>query len=308
MSCPEGDHAELYKSGEFVRLDCDVTMEHIVKVFPPSSVTWLKECKPLPRGEVNGHKLQIENVLTADAGNYTCVLNFTYEGRNYRASRTTNLVITAPPPRHRTEIKIPLNETRAVTIGSREELRCEATEIENEITTVDWKINGTLIQNSTNFTISKTHGNNTSVNTLTIIKVKAKHLNVNFTCMATNALGSARSTVVLKEANEGHVGWLVAGICLCVLLIACVLLWHCFKVDLVLLYRSLCPRTHDNDGKHYDAYVSYPYESQGLSMTFALRLLPEVLENKHGYKLFIRGRDDDPGQGSREHGRWMRCV
>ena len=48
------------------------------------------------------------------------------------------------------------------------------------------------------------------------------------------------------------------------------------------------------DGKQYDAYVCYPCEGQGISMTmtFALRILPEVLENKHGYKLFIRGRDD----------------
>uniref|UniRef100_A0A3P9MYS8 TIR domain-containing protein n=1 Tax=Poecilia reticulata TaxID=8081 RepID=A0A3P9MYS8_POERE len=30
---------------------------------------------------------------------------------------------------------------------------------------------------------------------------------------------------------------------------------------------------------------------------FALRLLPEELEQKHGYSLFIRGRDDRPGEG-----------
>uniref|UniRef100_A0A3P9MYR5 Uncharacterized protein n=1 Tax=Poecilia reticulata TaxID=8081 RepID=A0A3P9MYR5_POERE len=53
------------------------------------------------------------------------------------------------------------------------------------------------------------------------------------------------------------------------------------------------------DGKLYDAYVSVG-QSAMLSLDgvacFALRLLPEELEQKHGYSLFIRGRDDRPGE------------
>ncbi|KAL2094788.1 hypothetical protein ACEWY4_009507 [Coilia grayii] len=298
--CPEADNVRSSKRGDFFRLDCEDTMDHITRVFSPSFVTWLKECKPLAKGTIIDLKLQIENVQPVDGGRYTCVLGFTHEGRNYTSARTTTVTVEAPIRRLKPEIIVPLNETRAVKMGSQQELRCEATGMPDEITTVIWQINGTPdeIMNSPDFTVSKVHGN-TSV--LTIIEVKTKFLNVPFTCLAQNRLGSAISTLVLTEANEGHPSWLVAIICLCVLLVVCALLWQFFKVDLVLLYRSLCPRQHrDTDGKHYDAYVSYPYESQGLSVTFALGLLPEVLENKYGYKLFIRGRDDDPGEDAFE--------
>ena len=57
----------------------------------------------------------------------------------------------------------------------------------------------------------------------------------------------------------------------------------------------------DADGKLYDAYVAYPRlfgdrankELEG----FALHTMPQVLEGKCGYKLFIPGRDNLPGEG-----------
>lgn len=57
----------------------------------------------------------------------------------------------------------------------------------------------------------------------------------------------------------------------------------------------------DGDGKLYDAYVAYP-QSCGVAFseevdTFALHTLPQVLEKACGYKLFIAGRDCQPGQG-----------
>lgn len=56
-----------------------------------------------------------------------------------------------------------------------------------------------------------------------------------------------------------------------------------------------------SDGKLYDAYVLYPKprrESQRHAVdTLVLKILPEVLERQCGYKLFIFGRDEFPGQG-----------
>lgn len=57
----------------------------------------------------------------------------------------------------------------------------------------------------------------------------------------------------------------------------------------------------DLDGKLYDAYVAYPSKcDDGYSddvETFAIQTLPQVLEKACGYKLFIAGRDCQPGQG-----------
>lgn len=56
-----------------------------------------------------------------------------------------------------------------------------------------------------------------------------------------------------------------------------------------------------SDEKLYDAYVLYPKcprKSQGHDVeTLVLKILPEVLEKQCGYKLFIFGRDEFPGQG-----------
>uniref|UniRef100_A0A8C1TL58 Uncharacterized protein n=1 Tax=Cyprinus carpio TaxID=7962 RepID=A0A8C1TL58_CYPCA len=57
------------------------------------------------------------------------------------------------------------------------------------------------------------------------------------------------------------------------------------------------------DGKWYDAYVSYLHGVQHGSTsaaTFALDFLPAVLEDLYGYKLFISGRDELPGEAVHE--------
>lgn len=60
---------------------------------------------------------------------------------------------------------------------------------------------------------------------------------------------------------------------------------------------AFCPAAPD--GKMYDAYVSYlhPNSRSSKSALFALQILPEKLEGQHGYTLYIRGRDDSPGEG-----------
>lgn len=67
------------------------------------------------------------------------------------------------------------------------------------------------------------------------------------------------------------------------------------------------------DGKHYDAYVSFLYPDTLISnemASFALQVLPEELENQHGYSLYIRGRDDCPGEGQEQTLTWFtfKCV
>ena len=70
--------------------------------------------------------------------------------------------------------------------------------------------------------------------------------------------------------------------------------------NLVRIIPRACPVSF-SDGKLYDAYVLYPKpqrESQSHDVdTLVLKILPEVLEKQCGYKLFIFGRDEFPGQG-----------
>uniref|UniRef100_A0A3B4UIH8 Interleukin-1 receptor accessory protein-like 1 n=1 Tax=Seriola dumerili TaxID=41447 RepID=A0A3B4UIH8_SERDU len=73
-----------------------------------------------------------------------------------------------------------------------------------------------------------------------------------------------------------------------------------FKVDVVLAYRRLLRHfsKQASDGKLYDGYVSFFHPdtlSSAETASFALQMLPEELEKKHGYSLYIRGRDNCPG-------------
>ncbi|KAM9448839.1 interleukin-1 receptor type 1 isoform 4-T7 [Salvelinus alpinus] len=56
----------------------------------------------------------------------------------------------------------------------------------------------------------------------------------------------------------------------------------------------------ESDGKLYDAYVAYPHLSGSVASgeveMFALHTLPQVLEGRCGYRLFILGRDSLPGE------------
>ncbi|XP_062393226.1 interleukin-1 receptor type 1-like [Sardina pilchardus] len=297
QSCPEADHDVDETLTTSAWLPC--AMRHISRVFPPTSITWLKECKPLERADSSSMLLPFLDLKETDAGNYTCVLNFTYEGKNYTSARTAQLVLHDMILPRKPVIIVPDNETRVVEMGSRQELRCEATSSEDDVTMIWWLMNKTAITSpNSDFNVSEVDLSKTCVNTLTIYEVQPKFLNIPFVCTARNDMGDDKVTVVLVQANHRHFYWLIALVCLSGLVMVCILLYWFFRIDLVLFYRSHCVgRPKHSDGKQYDAYVSYPCEGQGDSMalTFALRVLPEVLEDKYGYKLFIRGRDDSPG-------------
>ncbi|XP_078118594.1 interleukin-1 receptor type 1 isoform X2 [Sander vitreus] len=112
-----------------------------------------------------------------------------------------------------------------------------------------------------------------------------------------------QEVVMVEEADHSALYTSVA-LCLtaslAVLALAAAFLF--FKIDLVLAYRKLLrhfSKQQAPDGKLYDAYVSYLRSDTWCSSetaSLALQVLPEVLEKQHGYSLYIRGRDDCPGE------------
>lgn len=75
-----------------------------------------------------------------------------------------------------------------------------------------------------------------------------------------------------------------------------------FAIDLALLFRPYFPiRSCNKDTRIYDAYVVYQTQSidkvtEDTLSQFITKTLPSVLEEKCGYRLFIHGRDDIPGE------------
>ncbi|CAL8321163.1 unnamed protein product [Merluccius merluccius] len=129
-----------------------------------------------------------------------------------------------------------------------------------------------------------------------------------YTCRLNFSLGghnyTAARSINLTLGTADHSSLYVCvlvPLTLCLVGLALALGWL-FRMELVLAYRrlrGLLISQQVSDGKLYDAYVSYLYSSGGGSsevVTFALTVLPEVLEKQHGFRLFIRGRDDCPGE------------
>ncbi|XP_067287229.1 interleukin-1 receptor accessory protein-like 1-B isoform X3 [Pseudorasbora parva] len=94
------------------------------------------------------------------------------------------------------------------------------------------------------------------------------------------------------------------------MLIFLVSLYKCYRIELMLFYRNhFGSEDVDGENKDYDAYVSYTKvdPDQWSQETreeehFALEILPNVLENHYGYKLFIPDRDLIPtGSFSNDH-------
>ncbi|NXH23326.1 I18RA protein, partial [Bucco capensis] len=135
-------------------------------------------------------------------------------------------------------------------------------------------------------------------------QVTEKDLRSNFTCFAENLVGNATAVVQLRRKQRvSLVPVLSSAISSLAALLLCTAFIYQHWIEIVLMYRSyLLPRETAADGKEFDAFVSYAkLDSPGSDSTliseekFALELLPDVLENKYGYKLCILERDVLPG-------------
>ncbi|XP_051566611.1 interleukin-1 receptor type 1-like isoform X2 [Myxocyprinus asiaticus] len=300
-TCPRWDREGITKSTN--ELHCN--LNHIFDLDPQYQITWFKNCSPF---NVTNSRILLINRSSEMDGLYTCFVTFTLDGQKYSTAQTTQIKShslddgVTPPT-----IIFPKNETHTVTLGESFELTCKALIGKNNTGEIlmYWlseSLSESLDLKFYDFTMEE---NNRiyMLCTLHIPKVTAEYLHNNLYCVIKNPAGRSNGIVQLIPANQSErYCWLVLGLVTALILLGAVL-FHLFKVDLVLTYRDLCmPMSVQSDGKSYDAYVSYLHGDQlslSSSMTFALHFLPAVLEDLYGYKLFISGRDELPGEGSR---------
>uniref|UniRef100_A0A8C5U1N7 Interleukin 18 receptor accessory protein n=1 Tax=Malurus cyaneus samueli TaxID=2593467 RepID=A0A8C5U1N7_9PASS len=144
----------------------------------------------------------------------------------------------------------------------------------------------------------------TVINIATLKEVTENDLRSNFTCFAENSVGNASAVIQLKRKQRVLFLYvLCSAISTLFAFVLCTAFIYQHWIELVLMYRSyLAHHKSTEDGKEFDAFVSYAKLDSSESDSpliseekFALELLPDMLENKYGYKLCILERDILPG-------------
>ncbi|XP_005037601.1 PREDICTED: interleukin-1 receptor-like 1 isoform X2 [Ficedula albicollis] len=280
-------------------------------------VQWYKDCKPLQgqRYLKEGKYIYIENPRREDDGYYTCQFIYAHKGNVFNVSATRIFISEVKHSPLRPEIIFPKNkDVVEAELGAALSLKCQARlGIKKQpLAAVKWDVDNIPVES---LSFSRFHEETNFFNghdqvyygetTLNITEVKKEDLQSNFTCISLNIMSNTRVTVTLQlkvksEEVLPNVLLITGSLVLLGAIAVSVILYQSFRVDIVLLYREIFqPYSVKDDGKTYDAYVIYPknHTSEANFVEyFVYQVMPDILENKCGYKLCIYGRDIYPGE------------
>ncbi|XP_023256190.1 interleukin-1 receptor type 1-like [Seriola lalandi dorsalis] len=304
--CP--DTPETISITQDVRGSLPCKQTEIFRLNNTRTIRWMKDCHPVEHILVDDNgNMRLPPVSQKDAGIYTCLVDISLDGRKYTAARSIQLSINSDEFIKPPVMAYPQEEVIVVEVGMRAELKCIAYvgNSEDSETSMYWLVDGNFADDyeglEESWSYFHTDGKVYGQSILTISKVRRQFLNVPIHCKACNPVGAVSGLMMLREADHSAFYTSVA-LCLvasfATLALAAAFLF--FKVDVVLAYRKLLRHfsKQASDGKLYDGYVSFLHPdtlSSAETASFALQMLPEELEKKHGYSLYIRGRDDCPG-------------
>uniref|UniRef100_A0A674F4D2 Interleukin-1 receptor-like 1 n=1 Tax=Salmo trutta TaxID=8032 RepID=A0A674F4D2_SALTR len=284
------DHSVLFnsisESADNIAIPCPDPVEKLCQD-GKENLAWYKNFSPIPNE--SERNLWVYNASKADEGIYTCVCTWEHNGTVLNTSASRRLKIKAPSASHPPQINLPRNgSTETTDLYTTKKLRCEAfcgQNIEDNCH-VWWEINGVKVHTCTE-----------------VEAFSMRNLQSKFTCVAMNDQKWTSAVVTLKLR-----GFMFMGLCVVLLLfflLAAVAI-KVFDIDLVLLFRGVFKRYgRSEDGKVYDAYIVYQMDGKDKDMdekvyNFVCSVLPTVLEQKCGFRLFIYGRDDLPGEDRME--------
>ncbi|XP_077199681.1 interleukin-18 receptor accessory protein [Paroedura picta] len=277
-----------------------------------STVKWYKNGKRVkPQNNRLGLRLQHDNILfqpayDRDSGNYTCDYKL-MDGNTWWNMRTIVRVdVTSNDSDNPPIVLDPAGEKNLeVDLGQPLELKCQVKFDfhSNASSVVQWYRQKELVYENSFF--PNKLGGETFIDTFWLDEVTEKDLCTAFVCLAKNSAGESVGQFRLMRRKK-TVTLLLALCCAITILVGLFLgsvLAYQHWIEIVLLYRNYLAKDETTgDSKEFDAFVSYAkpdiLESDPVSLSeeqFALEILPQVLENKYGYKLCFVERDILPG-------------
>uniref|UniRef100_H3BAK3 Single Ig and TIR domain containing n=1 Tax=Latimeria chalumnae TaxID=7897 RepID=H3BAK3_LATCH len=185
------------------------------------------------------------------------------------------------------------NETTVETqIGGEVELNCTVKLLYSQQfnwcdSSIQWLKDGNVIGNGSRYKITESFWYNNDASE----KFLSSLLSINstgeqdygvFTCLVKNATAS---TTLCRSGSASHVVGVLAALGVILALLLVVVLYVKCRLNLKLWYRDKYGEFEINDGKLYDAYVSYICAAD--DRKFVNFILKPHLENKYSYKLHL---------------------
>ncbi|XP_060694428.1 single Ig IL-1-related receptor [Hemiscyllium ocellatum] len=304
------DHYVWTKQEQEHYLFCPLSKELLQRIPSASEFTveWIKNCLPFNINQSshitnstypNGTAfLTFHTLHNSDAGNYTCVVSL---NRQRFHSFTMQLRIedsrcTVAP----TFLSPSGNQTYFLPVGFWMVLNCTVKLLYDQKfnwcdSNIEWSKDGHVIMNSSKYISTE----ETRFNHNASEKFLSSLLNISmmgesdygiFACFIRK--GSATFTLQ-RDYNASHVPAVLGALLVLFALLLAGLLYVKCRLDLQLWYRNKYGEFEMNDGKLYDAYISYV--SADDDRKFVNFILKPHLENKYGYKLHLDDCDILPG-------------
>ncbi|XP_053295658.1 interleukin-1 receptor-like 1 isoform X1 [Pleuronectes platessa] len=303
-------YGEIKDSDQNKNVECpDRAKETCIKF--GGNYTWYKDYSLL-----QGHhkdNMWIQNSSKQDEGVYTCICTWRHNDRLYNTSGSRRLYVLDTKSYPDVEILSPLNKEQFADESLELKLNCtvECGRNVKDVCTASWYVNGNQVNQMAGYnqTIKQIMEmpSKTTITTaiLTIKKVSAKDFRAEFKCRGIGSYTAKSATLTLKR-RASITSLVIRAVCVLLVCVFAAVLVKCFAVDLALLFRPCFHlRSHEKDARMYDAYVVYQMQkmdkvTENTLCQFITQVLPSVLEEKCGYRLFIQGRDDIPGEDHME--------
>ncbi|XP_055985278.1 interleukin-18 receptor 1 [Sorex fumeus] len=291
-------HTQSVEVGEFLSIKCDEIFEYNKSLI--NSTSLYKDCEISKSGDSF-----IKNEAEfGDGGYYTCIYSLLYNGKLFNITKTINMKINNEQSISSSFLPGPEIEIIEVELGKDVQLNCSA--FVDRIATFYWEYeNYSNVHEKISKPTVKMNINYVS-RILIIEKINEKNINTTYTCHLANSSIHEKRTFILKKkvmhdiSDHVFTRGMIITVFISMAIVCLVILGIIYRVDLVLFYRSLMRRDETlADGKKYDAFVSYLKECQAENEeahSFAVEILPRVLEKHFGYKLCIFERDVVPGK------------
>ncbi|XP_017261123.1 single Ig IL-1-related receptor [Kryptolebias marmoratus] len=255
---------------------------------------WLKDCQQLPK-HLGKTSLEFSSVSLEDQGNYTCV-----QQGNGTASFTVRLIVKESLCAKAPEFKPNGSPTKLWrNVGSAARLSCTALLLwdpseEQCKTTLQWSKAGQPLTNHTIYLLNTSSWSPAAgqviVKSLLEITLKKTEDFGLYSCTVRNV---SSDFVVQNSNSPSHTAPVTAAILLLLLLGVAAIVYIRCHLNIKLWYKNSFGDYEFNDGKLYDAYISYV--NNDYDRKFVNFILKPHLENKTGYKLHLNDNDILPG-------------